>query len=238
MVKENYLINEAAKEVHVESHVLRYWEDELELPIRRNVQGHRIYTQEDIDKLIKIKELKDKGLQLKAVKTVLSQSGEIINEQDRLRHDNPFSQKQLTKISKNGEMKVIQLKSDDEKRWKERHMIEVKEKREIATNMKDESKIQIKEEEKVARVQYLMQKMIQNTLETNNKVLIDKISNNVKQDLCKELDYQFRLIQEQEDQRMALQEEHYKKLDELLRDRMKKPKQNKVKSFLGKKKTD
>ena len=44
MVKETnrYLINEAAKEVHVESHVLRYWEEELELPINRNdkVPGH------------------------------------------------------------------------------------------------------------------------------------------------------------------------------------------------------
>ena len=50
VVKEKYLINEAAKEVHVESHVLRYWEEELELPIKRNEQGHRIYTQEDIDR--------------------------------------------------------------------------------------------------------------------------------------------------------------------------------------------
>mgnify|MGYP000392792526 CR=1 FL=1 len=72
MVKEkNYLINEAAKEVHVESHVLRYWEEELQLPIKRNEQGHRIYTQEDIDKFIAIKKLKDQGLQLKAVKMVL-----------------------------------------------------------------------------------------------------------------------------------------------------------------------
>ena len=68
MVKEKYLINEAAKEVHVESHVLRYWEEELELPIKRNEQGHRIYTQEDIDRFIDIKNLKDQGLQLKAVK--------------------------------------------------------------------------------------------------------------------------------------------------------------------------
>ena len=58
MVKENYLINEAAKEVHVESHVLRYWEEELNLPIKRNPQGHRVYTREDIDRLIHIKKLK------------------------------------------------------------------------------------------------------------------------------------------------------------------------------------
>ena len=67
MEKERYLINEAAKEVHVESHVLRYWEEELELPIGRNEQGHRIYTKADINRFIQIKDLKDQGLQLKAV---------------------------------------------------------------------------------------------------------------------------------------------------------------------------
>ena len=39
MVKEKYLINEAAKEVHVESHVLRYWEEELELRSQRHERG-------------------------------------------------------------------------------------------------------------------------------------------------------------------------------------------------------
>ena len=35
-------IKEAAKKLHVEAHVLRYWEDELKLDIKRNAQGHRI----------------------------------------------------------------------------------------------------------------------------------------------------------------------------------------------------
>ena len=73
MTKETYLINEVAKEVHVESHVLRYWEEELDIPITRNQQGHRVYTQEDIERFVQIKNLKDQGLQLKAVKLVLNQ---------------------------------------------------------------------------------------------------------------------------------------------------------------------
>ena len=100
MVKEkNYLINEAAKEVHVESHVLRYWEEELRLPIKRNEQGHRIYTQEDIDTFITVKKLKDQGLQLKAVKMILDSDKE---EQEDMKEVNPFAQKHLTTISKNG----------------------------------------------------------------------------------------------------------------------------------------
>ena len=101
MVKERYLINEAAKEVHVESHVLRYWEEELELPIKRNEQGHRIYTQEDVERFIRIKSLKDQGLQLKAVRAVLEQIQDDREESGEMRADNPFAQKQLTKIGKN-----------------------------------------------------------------------------------------------------------------------------------------
>ena len=52
----NYLfISDAAKEVKVESHVLRYWEEELHLPIKRNELGHRYYTEEDIERFKQIK---------------------------------------------------------------------------------------------------------------------------------------------------------------------------------------
>ena len=120
MVKEKYLINEAAKEVRVETHVLRYWEDELELSIGRNEQGHRIYTQEDIDRFIEIKNLKDQGLQLKAVKIILNQVQSAHEGGEDMRADNPFAQKQLTKISRLGDAKMIALKNSDDAKWNER----------------------------------------------------------------------------------------------------------------------
>ena len=43
-----FLISDAAKKVEVEAHVLRYWEEELGLPIKRNELGHRYYTEEDV----------------------------------------------------------------------------------------------------------------------------------------------------------------------------------------------
>lgn len=70
-MSENLLISDAAKMVQVESHVLRYWEEELKLPIRRNELGHRYYTQEDVDRFKAIKGLKERGLQLKAIKMIL-----------------------------------------------------------------------------------------------------------------------------------------------------------------------
>lgn len=68
----NYLlISDAAKEVNVESHVLRYWEEELKLPIKRNELGHRYYTDEDVERFRQIKNMKERGLQLKAIKMIL-----------------------------------------------------------------------------------------------------------------------------------------------------------------------
>ncbi len=71
MIKEHYLISDAAKMVDVESHVLRYWEEELQLPIKRNELGHRYYTQKDVERFKEIKELKEQGLQLKAIRLFL-----------------------------------------------------------------------------------------------------------------------------------------------------------------------
>jgi DNA-binding transcriptional MerR regulator len=71
MNQEYYLIKEAAAKVGVESHVLRYWEEELKMDIHRNAMGHRYYTEKDIQVLSKVKELKEKGLQLKAIRDYL-----------------------------------------------------------------------------------------------------------------------------------------------------------------------
>lgn len=71
MEKVRYMISDAANLVNVETHVLRYWEDELELAIPRNEMGHRYYTKENIKEFQRIKELKDKGYQLKAIRMLI-----------------------------------------------------------------------------------------------------------------------------------------------------------------------
>lgn len=71
MKKDLYIISDAAKKVHVETHVLRYWEEELELSIARNDMGHRLYTEDNIQLFLNIRTLKDQGFQLKAIKMLL-----------------------------------------------------------------------------------------------------------------------------------------------------------------------
>lgn len=68
MNEVRYIISDAAKKVSVEPHVLRYWEEELDLKIPRNEMGHRYYREKDIEMLKLVKQLKDKGFQLKAIK--------------------------------------------------------------------------------------------------------------------------------------------------------------------------
>lgn len=81
MEKVRYMISDAADMVHVETHVLRYWEEELELAIPRNEMGHRYYTRENIKEFQQIKDLKDQGYQLKAIRMILH-NGRLEPEED------------------------------------------------------------------------------------------------------------------------------------------------------------
>ena len=84
MDQVRYMISDAARMVEVESHVLRYWEEELDLPIARNEMGHRYYTEDDIQLLKHIKKLKERGYQLKAIKMDISENSELISQEEML----------------------------------------------------------------------------------------------------------------------------------------------------------
>lgn len=71
MGEVHYMISEAAKRVSVETHVLRYWEEELNLTIGRTEMGHRYYTEEDLQLFHCIKELKEQGMLLKDLKSLI-----------------------------------------------------------------------------------------------------------------------------------------------------------------------
>ena len=67
MDKIHYIISDAAKELHVEAHVLRYWEDELSLKIPRNKMGHRLYGPKEMELFRQIMQWKKEGLSLKEI---------------------------------------------------------------------------------------------------------------------------------------------------------------------------
>lgn len=196
---ENYLlISDAAKEVKVESHVLRYWEEELHLPIKRNELGHRYYTSEDVERFRQIKNMKEKGLQLKAIKMIL----------------------------KDGKLNVIPESEEAEQEVAQLSMpIDIVSSRELRTDEKERNLDMVLEEskeEKAKRLQWLLRQLIRETLQENNQDLCREI----KESVVKELDYQFRTQEEREEERERLREQrseaYYQKMDELLRKKSRK----------------
>ena len=213
---EHLLISDAARRVQVESHVLRYWEEELNLPIKRNELGHRYYTDKDIERFVQIKNMKERGLQLKAIKMIL----------------------------KDGKLDVLSSGEDVEMEPIEVHEALGSagyEQEQVHTGLaidivrRDELEVETEEtrEEKAKRLQWLLQQLIRETLQENNKDLCKEIRDSV----VKELDYQFRCQdereQEREKEREKRSEEYYKKMDELLRKKSSKVKIGKKKRHLS-----
>lgn len=190
--KKTYLISDASRKVEVESHVLRYWEDELKLPVKRNELGHRYYTEEDITEFQEIKRLKEQGLQLKAIRMILK-NGKLT----RLPDVGGFSMQELQHIEEGKMMPAAQKNSLP----------------------KQET------DEKVKRLEYLMKKLISEAVEESNEKFYEELS----ETFTKELDYQFRMQEEREEQResrrLLKEEEHYKQLDELIRGKSSKKRQ-------------
>ncbi len=194
----NYLlISDAAREVKVESHVLRYWEDELHLPIKRNELGHRYYTDEDVERFKQIKGMKERGLQLKAIKMILK-DGKL----DVLSAENAVSENREQQYSMdNGMQNQGPGMAID-----------------IVPNKNEQPEaVRESREDKSRRLQWLLQQLIRQTLQENNGELCREI----RESVVKELDYQFRMQEEREEARDKMlaerDEEHFKRMDELLR---------------------
>ena len=171
VVKEKqYKISEMTKLINVEAHVLRYWEEELQLPIKRNELGHRYYTEDDKELFLRVKQLKEKGIQLKGIRNILD-----IPQEDGVIHAD------LPQI-----VEKPSLSFTDNK------------------------------EEKSYRLQMLLKGLIQEAVEESNV----KRAEDIKECLVKELDYQFRVASEEEEQHrkeyMRQQEEYFRQLDEMI----------------------
>lgn len=79
---EMIMIKDAAKNLGVESHVLRYWEEELGIEIKRNSMGHRYYDARDIKMFKEVKDLRDRGFSLKDIKDGIERQKEMLRDKD------------------------------------------------------------------------------------------------------------------------------------------------------------
>lgn len=211
------LISDAAREVKVESHVLRYWEEELHLPIKRNELGHRFYTVEDVERFRQIKSLKERGLQLKAIKMILKDgrldylgglSGKWQPEDSAGKDMNVRTEQKTEKMQESGDDREMQPQMG----------IEIVESRDFREVLKPEP------EDRAKRLQWILRQMMQDAIKENN----DELCRSIKESVIKELDYQFRMQEERQEEReqknLQRSEEYYRRMDELLRMRSSKKK--------------
>ena len=82
--KDFLSVKEVAEMLGTEAYVLRFYEKELNLDIRRNSKGHRVYTLDDVEIFRKIQDMREQGLQLKAIETIVHDSGETKETYEQL----------------------------------------------------------------------------------------------------------------------------------------------------------
>lgn len=191
MMQTMYFISEAAKEVKVENHVLRYWEEELNLPVKRNEQGHRYYTKEDIERFIYIKQLKEEGLQLKAIRSILEKQGAVSEERT------------IDKVNKRGTTPQLMILNSN--KLKPQHTLET---------------IDEEKQEKAYRLQMLLKAMIAEAVSENNRELGNEIKEIVQKEMDYQFRMQEEREEEREKQRVERENAHYARIDELLREKV------------------
>lgn len=210
--KVRYMISDAANMVHVETHVLRYWEEELELAIPRNEMGHRYYTRENIRDFQRIKDLKEQGYQLKAIRMILHNgSVEELAPQDQPvlveQPKNTKNQSEVTSskeaMAKTSSAQVIPMKTAQTQP--------------IPVKAAVVNKQEITAEERMEQFRELMNDIVGHAISLNNEELSQVIGQEVQERVLKEINY---LAREQEE----AQEERYKKLDAAIRGNIKKKK--------------
>ena len=192
MEKERYMISDAANIVEVESHVLRYWEDELDLEIPRNELGHRYYTLKNIQDFLRIKELKERGYQVKAIKLIL---------QDEKERREEGIAKPAIRIEKVDGLEIGEeaLKREMAKN----EMVHVTQK---TSQLNDEAGRQ----KRMEQFQNMMTEIVRKAIAENNEELGQEVGVQVGNHVIKEMNYLMRTQEEQE-------EERYRKLDEAIR---------------------
>lgn len=177
MSTTRYIISDASKKVDVEPHVLRYWEEELELDIPRNEMGHRYYKQEHIDTFKTVKALKDQGFQLKAIKMLIS---DIHNTQG-------LDTQGILKLREELNEKAMALNDEPKELMRTTSQTAI-----------DESNTM---EDKMGQFKSIMHNLIVNALEENNESLTNSLSTDITEGVIKEMDYLLRLKEEREEER-------------------------------------
>ena len=228
MKEERYLIKEAAALVGVESHVLRYWEEELKMDIHRNGMGHRYYTKKDIELLTKVRNLKEKGLQLKAIRSYLDMRREQMAKEQTL--DSKNSSSLLTEDTMSEDLQNVIMFAEKSKNMQDVHNdlsksqespkdIQKQDKEddtELEMTTSNQGLVPVKQqilsnEAKMEQFQQLMNRIVSNAIQENNDLIGKSAGEHAANAVVDQISG---MTKEQEERA----EERYRKLDQTLRE--------------------
>jgi len=214
MGQEYYLIKEAATKVGVESHVLRYWEEELKMDIHRNAMGHRYYTEKDIEVLSRVKDLKERGLQLRAIRDYLEK-----RRQQILDGTNDLKSDVIRVVAEDVPVKThFEQTVEAEQRKKEQDgKREKPAEKQAGKNEENVEIVPVKQrtmtssEEKMEQFQQIMNRVLANAIKENNELIGKTAGEHAANAVVTQMQG---MTKEQEERA----EERYRKLDQTLRE--------------------
>ena len=202
--KRTYSIRETSKLVGIESHVLRYWEEELGIKIERNELGHRLYRERDITLFKEVKRLKDGGIGLKAIRTMLMEI------KDNGENDSPkeIGNSEVIKAVQEAAGTICGAQAENEEETEDRQ----EEGPERSYVVKREGEIEETRrgqvvDFKLAQLQAILNRAVAAAL---TETLTESVKAVVTETVVKQMDM---LLREQEER----EEERFRKLDERLR---------------------
>ena len=214
MGEKRYIISDASKMLGVESHVLRYWEEELNVVIPRNEMGHRYYTDNHINLLKNVRDLKNQGYSLRTIKMMLTdpdtREGEAHNA--RAGMSMPLTAREVSAPVMQQSVRV--------------------ENTGMVSGYNDMAGKGVAEQgasgSKMEQFQAIMNKVVCKALKESASELGKEVSGNVSETVLKEMNYLIRTQDERE-------EERFKKLDEAMRSKQKMSRKDKKKQVKAEK---
>lgn len=228
MDEVRYMISEAAKKLQVESHVLRYWEEELGLEIGRTDMGHRYYTEDDIQLFLCIQKLKNEGMLLRDLKFMipeLTATRKRLNAAKTVKESDPAgptdeenaetvkkAAADLLAMSSSGSDTQADLPPADGPLEEDpsKEDPEVSESAPLASAQPAAPEAEVIQATQLEQVRSLIGDVLTDVVSANNETLKKDISRKVTADVIREMDFLFQANERRE-------EEHYRKLDVLIR---------------------
>lgn len=209
MNEKRYMISDAAKKIDVEPHVLRYWEDEIGIEIPRNEMGHRYYRKEDIALLRSVRDLKEKGFQLKAIKLLLPDLARV----------NTLDAERLTDLRERMDIALgLESAKDDTELSSDLYGITADE---AAICLRDAAVSEITQSlpqhspapiNRLSQFRNIMNDIVSAAMESNNCKLIEELNQCLTSSISREMELLLRLREERE-------EERFRSIDRLIRER-------------------